>query len=50
MSESRLAINFQATEALDSTIQYEGTLDELDITADRRTFSSLGNMALSMLK
>ncbi|MBJ34996.1 MAG: hypothetical protein CMB62_00005, partial [Euryarchaeota archaeon] len=38
--DPRLAINFQATEALDSTIQYEGTLDELDITADRRTFSS----------
>ncbi|MFL2940259.1 MAG: porin PorA family protein [Candidatus Poseidoniales archaeon] len=38
--DPRLAVLFQATEALDSVIVYEGTLDGADITADRRTFSS----------
>ena len=38
--DPRLAVNFQATEALDSVIVYEGTLDGANITADRRTFSS----------
>ena len=38
--DPRLAVNFQATEAYDSLIVYEGTLDGVDITADRRTFSS----------
>ena len=38
--DPRLAVNFQATEGLNSTIVYEGTLDGSNITADRRTFSS----------
>ena len=38
--DPRLAGLFQATEALDSVIVYEGTLDGANITADRRTFSS----------
>ena len=38
--DPRLAVLFQATEALDSVIVYEGTLDGANITADRRTFSS----------
>ena len=38
--DPRLAVNFQATEGLDSTIVYEGSLDGSNITADRRTFSS----------
>ena len=38
--DPRLAVLFQATEALDSLIVYEGTLDGANITADRRTFSS----------
>jgi len=38
--DPRLAALFQATEALDSVIVYEGTLDGANITADRRTYSS----------
>ena len=38
--DPRLAVLFQATEGLNSTIVYEGTLDGSNITADRRTFSS----------
>ena len=38
--DARLAGKFVATESLDSTIVYEGTLDGVNITADRRTFSS----------